>query len=69
VLRLNNTDVVITRRVCVDQMCTLDWDAEARYTPFGDKASAVTEPNTFLSVKVDVLDQSVRDTVIISENR
>lgn len=50
-------------------MCTLDWDAEARYTPFEDKASAVTEPNTFLSVKVDVLDQSVRDTVIISENR
>ena len=49
-------------------MCTLDWDAEARYTPFEDKASAVTEPKTFLSVKVDVLDQSVRDTVIISES-
>ena len=48
-------------------MCTLDWDAEARYTPFEDKASAVTEPNTFLSVKVDVLDQSARDTVIISK--
>ena len=49
-------------------MCTLDWDAEARYTPFEDKASAVTEPDTFLSVKVDVLDQSARDIVIISED-
>ena len=49
-------------------MCTLDWDAEARYTPLEDKASAVTEPKTFLAVKVDVLDQSVRDTVIISES-
>ena len=67
-LCLNNTYFAITRRVCVDQMCTLDWDAEARYTPFEDKASAVTEPITFLSAKVDVLDQSVRDIVIISEN-
>ena len=68
-LRLNNIYFAITRRVCVDQTCILDWDAEARYTPFEDKASAVTEPITFLSVKVDVLDQSVRDTDIISKSR
>jgi hypothetical protein len=55
------------RLVCVDQIYVLDCDADARYTPLADNASAVTAPDAFLSENVDVFVQSLREIVMISD--
>lgn len=57
------------RRVCVDQIYVLDCDADARYTPLADNASAVTEPEAFLSENVEVFVQSLREIVMISSDQ
>jgi hypothetical protein len=56
------------RRVCVDQIYVLDCDADARYIPLADNASAVTEPDAFLSENVEDFVQSLRETVMISSD-
>lgn len=61
--------VVIKRRFWVDQMWTLEEDAETRYTPLLESPSAVIEPDAFLSEYVDDLVQSARETVTISIQR
>ena len=54
------------RRVCVDQMNTPDLDAEARYTPFFDRASAVMVPEEASSENVEDFVQFSREIVTIS---
>ena len=58
--------VEIKRRFWVDQMWTLEEDAETRYTPLLESPRAVIEPDALLSEYVDDLVQSVRETVTIS---
>ena len=50
----------------MDQIYVLDCDADARYTPLADNASAVTEPDAFLSENVEIFVQSLREIVMIS---
>lgn len=57
-----------SRRVWVDQTCTFLLVDEARYTPFGDNASAQIFPVEVPLLKVDVLVQESRAIVIISED-
>jgi len=61
--------LAIMRRVWVDQIYVLDCDADARYTPLADNASAVMDPDAFLSENVDVFVQSLREIVIISSDQ
>lgn len=64
----NRTYVKSSLRVWVDQMCTSLFVDEARYTPFGDNASAYILPVEKLLLKVDVLVQESREMVTISED-
>ena len=50
-------------------MYTLEQQADARYTPFAERARAVIAPVTSLSDNVDVLDQSDFEIVTISEKQ
>ena len=54
------------RRFCVDQMKTPDLNAAAWYTPFLERASAVTAPEHASSESVEDLVQSDREMVAIS---
>lgn len=47
-------------------MNTPDLEAEARYTPFFERASAVISPEDASSENVDDFAQSDRETVMIS---
>lgn len=62
------TYVKSSLRVWVDQTCTSLLVDEARYTPFGDNASAWIFPVEVVLLKVDVLVQESRVIVIISED-
>lgn len=56
------------RRFCVAHMKTPDLNAAARYMPFFESASAVTAPEHASSERVEDLDQSLREIVLISAN-
>jgi len=52
----------------VDQIYTVDWQADARYAPLIDSPNAVIWPTTSLSENLDVCVQSEREIVTISGN-
>ena len=56
----------LTFRSCVDQMKTPDFDAEARYEPFGEMHNAVIAPDRSLDVYEADFDHVDFETEIIS---
>ena len=57
----------LTFRSCVDQMKTPDFDADARYAPFGERHSAVIAPERSLDAYTADFDQVDFEMEIISE--
>ena len=53
-------------RSCVDQMKTLDFEAEARYAPLGERDRAVIAPDSSLDVYTADFDHVDFDMEIIS---
>ena len=56
----------LTFRSCVDQMRTLDFEAEARYAPLGERHSAVIAPDRSSDLYTADFDQVDFDTEMIS---